>query len=1141
MLQKNSVDEKENLLINSLSTPKEYNTVYGCNADSIGNRQALRQLEILGYKPGDRLPIFQSPPKGMPPNEMLRRGLAFRVKSDRTGIYEIIPKNKHGVIVITANGAIFEEQSQSKDYAVKVIHADGLGYLESLSNQGYSTYLYVNGARLNKDVTNCPVLFYECDDITKDEQWAKVAEFTAKGLEPSLVVDSGKSLHVYFVFDGLTVENFTQYQQRLIQWAKSDRAIHNLARQMRLAGFDHTKWVDGQIVHKPIAIALDSGKIYAVDDFEKLLPEWDSSQWSKPTVNDADIELWAKNRNESLKQFQKNGKSSNLIEFLEYEVLPRYDHRPEDLFNWSGHNFRAYGRVLKGQPPNRISDSGTSFHVWHNGHTWAWQDKLTREGGTAVQYRWMLKGGTRTPRGKEFVDIVEELANDVGLELPRFDCSDREPIPNTRNGWLDLLNKFKVPIKAKLSNFAKLPEVQGETYLQSDRQNIWINELANSRNVLDASFTGSGKSHAVGLLKPSMFNGIDGIIYVTKDPRNQTVETLKDWRIVDARHNGITLRDGKKRRAKSGEPLIQPSNCSRVDEIGKLRSKGIDDSIICTTCPLLNACRHNSGDGFGFKHQRMLAMKHTRFICHPDALPSPEDFDYSGKLLIFEEPSDSFKTDTAIKVNFDDIKAVFKLVKHLEIFKPVLNKISDLLEVKSYYGLDYHAIKNQLPELPSSDLLGDLLKPIDLSYLDTEDAIATFEFDTVKNSDKHLLSKANKALKSHTRVTRLELNEALDTQLKQWFDKFLDILNGTVRGSVHIQNGELTITTTKPRLVGITKAAAMNLYLDATINPADLNLKIETEVTVIRDAAAMPIAKIIQVPDFGRMGMQRGKQQNSRRDAYIKGIKANNPTLIVKVIDFKKYEADGAYWRDSRGSNDFKDADILIIVGTPCRHIPSQFAEYSILTGSHPAKDDPDFRAWNARQILADIYQTFGRKAGVNRCKDGDIIYFLSDFDLGDIAHTQIKTVDLVPEAATNLDQFLQSMRDRLTVLKAQGINLMDKSKAAIEQFLGITHGKYQRCKKLIDLLLKDLYSKPISDLRKDTNLSEHDIQTVTLWTEITEILVKTTEKTKDLCLGLLEYFDEYIPRHLGKWVIRCLEPKIKVKVLAVFGLMAIA
>ena len=46
MLQKNSVDEKENLLINSLSTPKEYNTVYGCNADSIGNRQ----LESL-FKP----------------------------------------------------------------------------------------------------------------------------------------------------------------------------------------------------------------------------------------------------------------------------------------------------------------------------------------------------------------------------------------------------------------------------------------------------------------------------------------------------------------------------------------------------------------------------------------------------------------------------------------------------------------------------------------------------------------------------------------------------------------------------------------------------------------------------------------------------------------------------------------------------------------------------------------------------------------------------------------------------------------------------------------------------------------------------------------------------------------------------------
>jgi phage/plasmid-associated DNA primase len=255
--------------------------------NAIGTEQALLQLNLLGYQTGDRVPVFQSPPKDMTPEEMLSRNLAFRAKNDRTGEDEIQALNKHGELVITDDGVKFEKQVKSKNFATVETFNDGLAYLTELSQMGYSTYLYINGARYNRDVKRCPALFYECDDCSKDEQWQKVEALKTQGFEPSFVVDSGKSLHVYFVVNGLTVEDFPKYQQRLIQLVNSDPSIHNLARQMRLAGFDHTKFFNSDIVRKPIDIAIESGKTYDVEDFNNFLPVWDAERWDKTSKRTA--------------------------------------------------------------------------------------------------------------------------------------------------------------------------------------------------------------------------------------------------------------------------------------------------------------------------------------------------------------------------------------------------------------------------------------------------------------------------------------------------------------------------------------------------------------------------------------------------------------------------------------------------------------------------------------------------------------------------------------------------------------------------------------------------------------------------------------------------------------------------------------
>lgn len=109
---------------------------------------------------------------------------------------------------------------------------------------------------------------------------------------------------------------------------------------------------------------------------------------------------------------------NELVNFLNEKILPLLE--PEQIYNWEGHNFQLYGSTLKGQPYGRESQSGMSFHLWQNEEgQWCWQDKLTGCGGGAVQYRWMLKGGEGTPKGKDYIDIVKELAAQAGVEIPR--------------------------------------------------------------------------------------------------------------------------------------------------------------------------------------------------------------------------------------------------------------------------------------------------------------------------------------------------------------------------------------------------------------------------------------------------------------------------------------------------------------------------------------------------------------------------------------------------------------------------------------------------------------------------------------------------------------------------------------------------
>ncbi len=130
--------------------------------------------------------------------------------------------------------------------------------LTALNQQGAGVYVTVNQTdgkgRKAENITAIRALFVDFDTVEPDrvENLLSLDLFYEGMLEPSLIVESSKGKHhAYWILDTpsdtqTTLKNFSQWQKQLINFFDSlgdspDKAINDLSRVMRLAGFYHTK------------------------------------------------------------------------------------------------------------------------------------------------------------------------------------------------------------------------------------------------------------------------------------------------------------------------------------------------------------------------------------------------------------------------------------------------------------------------------------------------------------------------------------------------------------------------------------------------------------------------------------------------------------------------------------------------------------------------------------------------------------------------------------------------------------------------------------------------------------------------------------------------------------------------------------
>ncbi|MBD0298735.1 MAG: bifunctional DNA primase/polymerase, partial [Nitrososphaera sp.] len=111
----------------------------------------------------------------------------------------------------------------------------------------------------------------------------------------------------------------------------------------------------------------------------------------------------------------------NLVDILEQEILPRLD---AEEFYGSYLKLKSSGKNLNGlcpfhqekTPSFYITPSEKTFHCFGCG-----------VGGRPVQFLHQIKGGSGSPTGKDFYSVVMELADRVGVSIPRQNLETQNP------------------------------------------------------------------------------------------------------------------------------------------------------------------------------------------------------------------------------------------------------------------------------------------------------------------------------------------------------------------------------------------------------------------------------------------------------------------------------------------------------------------------------------------------------------------------------------------------------------------------------------------------------------------------------------------------------------------------------------------
>lgn len=123
----------------------------------------------------------------------------------------------------------------------KRVHIIDYDRLASANFEGYGVFHTIHSFKTpERKADNVKeVLFWaiDIDDGTKKQMQDKIY----KGLKPSYIVETKKGFHIYWKSINATIENYNSIMEKLITYYGADKQAKDLARILRVAGYNHWK------------------------------------------------------------------------------------------------------------------------------------------------------------------------------------------------------------------------------------------------------------------------------------------------------------------------------------------------------------------------------------------------------------------------------------------------------------------------------------------------------------------------------------------------------------------------------------------------------------------------------------------------------------------------------------------------------------------------------------------------------------------------------------------------------------------------------------------------------------------------------------------------------------------------------------
>ena len=741
---------------------------------------------------------------------------------------------------------------------------------------------------------------------------------------------------------------------------------------------------------------------------------------------------------------------------------------------------------------------------------------LLKKWGYTLQIAWWGQIDKNCKDGDEYLDEYELLTwqqfEGMSRHPNRFWDSVKQELGKIKNFLRRepaTVNLFdKLPRKQKtLTYIPGLLPTYGEYYTMgcpkiiykgNERVTIWREAVAKGWSyILDTSATGLGKSHTVGSLTAECMD-MKQLIYLASDHRNPTTVTIeKNYIDVFPRHSGLV--EDPTRLTPGNRPFLVhptdktspdvnriPSNCSRHDVFVEARGKNLDlessNNIICQGCPLLQKCRMEIGDGYGYLYMRKTSLQHSQIRMHPDSAPLPENYNYDQTCLIWDETSPLMRSMKDIEVRINDLHQSIGYYTTATDFEQFISNspiavaykaLHELFALKQdslpRYGLNNHDILARLGAAPNN--IGEAIQYLVENLTPNLDFLAesadTIDTSKLSQSDRKGVGKFNAFLASgHNK----EAKEKLKSLLLNWLLPMLEIWGGYVSGNFAFNHGVFTIHKSDSRHRDLARAAAHNIFLDATMPMENLSLKLNVPAYHIlhieTETPDYSNLELVHVTGMGGLGRDRRESQQIKVDAARDGIfkieqdKANNPDVKIGVIERKAFarEGDGYHFRDGRGINRFSDVVALIGIGVPYANIGSSSAEYQLLMQDKQKRTKPancmrfqlnllcnlpcmgvvslvrSEQEYIDGLVDAEILQEIGRLRSHLRLDESLTYYFVGDYNLSNVIsqlpsvrYTRLEAVEISPMCAGG------EQRATLMVMTAIG-NLLSRGIIAPKQ-----------------------------------------------------------------------------------------------------------